>query len=216
MNRQNGFTIIELLIATLVFSMVLVLLSVGLIQISRVYYKGLTTSRTQQTARDITDNITRSIQFSGGSVTAVQGSGPYYFCVNNDRYTYQLNKQLTDSTTPTPSQANHVLIKDTVGACSGPASLTSLRGLTNATELMATNMRLSKLAFCTPGMTPTTDCPSPPANGSKLYSLTVRIVAGEDDLLDLSNPTQAKCVSAQTGTQFCAVAELQSTVGKRL
>lgn len=196
MNRR-GFTIIELMIATLVFSTILILLSVGLIQIARVYYKGLTTSRTQQTARGIMDDITRNIQFDGGNVIV----GANYFCVNNNRYTYQLNAELVDGTPDTlKHQANHVLIRDTDGSCSGPANFASLNP--GATELLATNMRLANLTVTRVG-------------ASNLYTIVIRVVAGDDDLLDLTSPTTAFCKGG-SGSQFCAVSELQSTVDKRI
>lgn len=193
MKRQQGFTIIELMIATLVFATILILLSVGLIQITRIYYKGLTTSRTQGTARNIMDDITRGIQFSGGRVTPLADDhGTKYFCVNNDRYSFRLNQKLVDG-------VNHVLVKDTDSACAGAANLSSPPA--GATELMAPNMRLAKLEIS--------------VGTNQLYSVTLRVVAGDNDLLDLTDPAKAFCRNG-SGSQFCAVSELQSTVEKRI
>ncbi len=216
--RQSGFTIIELLIATLVFSIILLLLSTGLIQIARIYYKGITTSRTQQTARTIMDSISRDIQFSGSSVPVTitsDGGGKYHFCVNNDRFTYQVNKQLADN--PTGNQVAHVLIKDSPATCSsaGPADLTA--PVAGAVELMGNNMRLVNLQISTPS--------------TSLYTVTVRVVAGDDSYIcsptagdcssgvtdpHITNPTDLTCKTLSTGSQFCAVSELQTTIQKRI
>ena len=59
---QSGFTLLELMIATTIFSVILLLCTVGLIQIGKTYYKGSAIVRTQNVARDITDNITQAIQ----------------------------------------------------------------------------------------------------------------------------------------------------------
>ncbi len=220
-SRQQGFTIVELLIATLVFSMILLLMSVALIQITRLYYKGITTARTQQTARNIMDSVTRGIQFSGGTVSAAPTcpsgpTNPCYFCVNDDRYTYQTNKQLVDGPLGT-DQARHVFIKESaVASCTtgGPGNLVTPPA--GAVELMGTNMRLVKMQL---------------SGAGNLYSVSVRLVAGESDLLcspsvagdcNTSAPSSSltnndvTCKNITKGTQFCAAAELQSTVQKRI
>ena len=50
---QKGFTVLELMIATTVFSVMLLLTTTGMIQIGKVYYKGLVTAKTQDTVRSI-------------------------------------------------------------------------------------------------------------------------------------------------------------------
>src|SRR3989344_6639968 len=120
--RKEGFTIVELLIATSVFAVLLLLCSVALIQISRVYYKGVTTTRTQEASRNIIDDISRGIQFSGGTVTDplpdVSQPGVSYFCVNNARYTYKLDTQVTDNSPQGGlQQGYHALAQDTTNSC---------------------------------------------------------------------------------------------------
>jgi len=216
MKHNQGFTIIELLVASLVFATILTLVSVGLLQVGKVYYKGVTTTRTQETTRDIMDTISRTIQFDGGTVTPITvdgGTNLSYFCINNDRYTFTLGKQLTDDTSPGPNQSNHVLVKDSA-PCGGSADFGALSP--TATELMATRMRLVKLQLNN--------------LGGSLYSVTVRVVSGDDDLLcspgvpgdcNLTTPTtnldkdDLTCKSI-TGGQFCAPAQLQAAVQKRI
>ncbi len=212
--QQAGFTIIELMIATVVFSTILVLISVGLLQVSRLYYKGITTTRTQQTARGIMDDIARSIQFSGGNVTSVSGSNPSFFCVDNKRYSFFIGKQLVDGTPDTTiDQTNHALIRDTSTSCGSAADMVNLGNNQDPVEMMAVNMRLSKLIVCVPGMLATVDCPNPPATGSNLYTVTVGVVSGENDILDAS---KTRCKGGRSGGQFCAVSELSTTVEKRI
>ncbi len=98
-DKQKGFTIIELLLATAVFSLVLVGATSALIQIGRMYYKGLTTSNTQETARRIMEDVSRNIQFSGATPTDTPGGGLAVnyngtdialisFCIGSLRYSY--------------------------------------------------------------------------------------------------------------------------------
>ena len=73
---QKGFTIVELLISSLVFSLVLLTVTIGVIQITRVYYKGITESTAQNAARDALDTISQAIQFNGGEVSKTNPSAP--------------------------------------------------------------------------------------------------------------------------------------------
>jgi prepilin-type N-terminal cleavage/methylation domain-containing protein len=102
--KQYGFTIIELMFAMMIFSAILIAASAGIIQVGRMYYKGVTITRTQSAARQIVDDIARPIQFSGkapiiNTVGASFGSGAgqiqaYALCVGSTRYSYVLDAQV--------------------------------------------------------------------------------------------------------------------------
>src|SRR3990172_9120101 len=73
----GGFTIVELMIATTIFSVILLIVTFGMLQIGRTYYKGITLTKTQNAARSIIDTISQDIQFSGEGVTdSVSGTFP--------------------------------------------------------------------------------------------------------------------------------------------
>jgi prepilin-type N-terminal cleavage/methylation domain-containing protein len=65
--EQSGFTIVELMIATTVFSVILLLCTYGLIQIGRNYYKGSIVSRTQNVTRAVLDDVTQSITYGASA-----------------------------------------------------------------------------------------------------------------------------------------------------
>ena len=205
----QGFTIIELMIATTVFSLVLLLCAAGLIQIGRTYNKGLTTNKTQATARSLIEEISRAIQFSGGAVATTPTTRtpgvPYVFCVDDKRYTVLPDKQLKDSPADN-TQSKYAVVSDTFAGCSAsspPAAVTdngfNISSLVNGRELLAPNMRIARL-----------EVNSKPNN---LYEVIVRVVYGDEDLLDNSH---SNCRNVKAGTQFCAVSELSTVVEKRL
>ena len=204
-NKSNGFTIIELMIATTVFSLVLLLCTFGLLQIGRVYYKGVTGARVQESLRNVTDEISRSIQFSGGTVvpspSTITPGTAFVFCIDDQRYSAVTDRQLTE-TNPNPilSQTYHVLVVDTLSGCnssSPPQDLT--QPVVNGKELLGPNMRLSKLEVKT--------------TGTNLYQINIRIVYGDDDIL---NAAHTSCADVRAGTQFCAANEFNTVVQKRL
>lgn len=217
---QWGFTIVELLIATVIFSVVLLLITVGILQVARVYYKGVTETNTQNAARNIIDTIAQSIQFSGGDVTNASGTRTpgtaYAFCIGNQRFSYMLGYQVEDSPDPAKHQTYHALVQDTPSgsACGGATPAQPLNtSSVNGREMLGPHMRLSNLVV-------------QHISGTSSYEVKVRVVYGDYDLLFSPDPTapaatddtypDAKCLGVRAGTQFCAVAELSTVVQKRV
>lgn len=119
--HQRGFTIVELMIAMAVFQVVLMITLVSYMQISKFYTKSINAARLQQTAGNVVDEISRSIQNTGGlvassdlfsAVNAADPSGPQdrtntrnitvdtktidgnafsVLCVDSTRYFYRLS-----------------------------------------------------------------------------------------------------------------------------
>lgn len=208
MNEQKGFTIIELLIATTVFATVLLAITYGLLQIGRTYYKGITSTKTQQAARNIMDDISRTIQFSKGTIntanmTTISG-GIGRFCIGDRRYTYQLDRQLVD-TNPTSDQATHILVADKNSGCTANRNMaTAVTGTDR--ELMEPLMRLGKLNV------------QPVNAANSLWKIDVTVISGERDLLRDSDGDGIMdgCANVLSGTQFCAVSALSTIVQQRL
>lgn len=205
---QRGFTIMELLIATLVFSIVLLLVTAGILQIARVYLKGVTESNTQNTARSIMDTISQAIQFSGGDVTEAIATTPgtdYSFCVGNQQFSYRLGWQVEDRHDPTPTvtQTWHALVQNSASGCSSSSPAQVLTSETiSGRDLVGPHMRLSKLIVDN--------------IGGNLYKVQVKVVYGDSDLLNNPTAGNASCRGVQAGTQFCSVSELSTIVVKRV
>jgi prepilin-type N-terminal cleavage/methylation domain-containing protein len=72
--RQDGFTVVELLIATVVFTMVLLVITSGVTHFTHAYYKGVHQSSTQTTSRNVINTIAQNIQYGGGKKDFTQRS----------------------------------------------------------------------------------------------------------------------------------------------
>lgn len=125
--HQQGFTIIELLIAIVTFSLVLLVVTGAIIQFSKVYYKGVATSKTQEAVRLVSEDMTRAAQFSKSAVTSVPG----VYCFGDKRYRYDIGN--------TPSKGIG-LIADESSNCD-----TSSPGKTDSRQLLGENMKLLRL-----------------------------------------------------------------------
>ena len=196
--RPEGFTIVELMIATLVFSMILLIIMTGVIQVTRTYYKGITENNTQTTARTIMDTVSQAIQFNGGIVSntpAYQSGTPLVTCVGGQQFIYMLGKELVDGTN------NHVIYQSNSAGCSAGSG--SFSGASGGRELMSPHMRLSNFSVTN-------------IAGTNSYAIDVKVVYGDDDLLNDPTGTDASCEGVTAGTQFCAVSELSTVVTKRV
>ncbi len=228
---EQGFTIVELMVATVVFSVVLLVLTFGVIQMSRIYDKGITETNTQNVARNIMADISQTIEFSGGqvgqtNVTNVGSAGQTFaFCIGDRAYYYQLGYELEDN--PSSSQAYHgLVVVDNDNTCPSHSGGYNLKtssvvppdahcpnsppaGVTCGKEFLLPSMRLTTLKV--------TAVP----NTTNLYSVSVQVTYGDDDLLN--NPNNINGLSGNltnckggAGQQFCATSDLQTVVEKRV
>lgn len=123
-SNQSGFTIVELMIATVVFSLVLLVCSYAIIHVGRMYYKGMVMSRTQDVSKKIVDDVVETIKFHGTG-TFISDEGCYI--IGSIRYKYSNDRVESDS--------NFGLLKDSMSSCDQPPA--------GKEEFVGKNMRLA-------------------------------------------------------------------------
>jgi len=216
--NNKGFTILELMIATTVFSMVLLVCALAIIQVGRMYYKGTITTSTQVASRKFGEDVSQAIQFgSRASVYQFIRKSPIQsmsngtqtvdaeaICIGDVRYTYVIGK-------PQGAGANdskYVLWKDrnsVVSPCV-PVDITSAQPTTVGESMLGDRMRLAKFYI---------------VNIIGLYYISITVSYGDsDDLFDAPTATIPEqfgiCKGVNAGGQFCAVSRYNTVVGKRL
>lgn len=67
LNNQQGFTIIELMVALSILSVLLVITTVTMIQIGKLYSKGVNAAAVQNAARNIVGDVSGALQFGGST-----------------------------------------------------------------------------------------------------------------------------------------------------
>lgn len=223
---DKGFTIVELMIATSVLSLMLIMITVLMLSIGRLYYKGINQARVQDSVRSITDEISKHLELGDNFYHVTSGAEQAY-CLGSTRYTYILYRQM--GTDVSQMQSPHVLWRDnnpTPGSC--PSILPNLSAATptpGGTELMAPHARLINLSI----------------SGTSPYTVSVGEAYGDNDLLcDTGAPGDCNATGVgaymssiisggaaptsplaihckgKTGDQFCATAKLTTTVVRRL
>jgi prepilin-type N-terminal cleavage/methylation domain-containing protein len=227
-SNEGGFTLIELLIATAVFSVVLLTISAGIIQIGRLYYKGITSARTQEVARTVMDDISQSIQFSSGQIVdigplnysnSLDRSNSRAVCVATKLYSFKFGQQR--------SGTRHSLVaRDVPNGCNTTPADDLDTGPIVGNELLGDSMRLADLIV------------QQQVGDVNTYRVSIRVVYGDDDLLCNADATNGPsscgstqqwtdvnaiaatrklaCKNIRSGTQFCAASELSTIVKRRL
>jgi prepilin-type N-terminal cleavage/methylation domain-containing protein len=215
---SNGFALIELMIATVVFSVILLLTLGGFMQIGRTFYKGVTISRTENTIRTITDNLSSDIRVSpveAATATRVSSTGVSYFCIRKHIYYFRagvIYDRDSGSINRPNVNSSYGLKRDNIDTVCNDTALAALINspTSNAQELLGEKMRVSKLQVSCSAIT-----------SNRLCELTIRIAYGDNDLLYSpsgllpSTPyqaTDAVCKGATSGTQFCATADINTSV----
>ena len=234
--HQSGFTIIELMIATAVFTIILLLTTTTVIGISQTYIKGSIESNDQDTATNVLNDISQDIEYNNGSTintsglyTTINGTitpdhnseNEYYFCIGNDVYAYSFDTPLNTSSTNT--KYNIGLVRYTSDSC--PSSMnalpTSLSAMpTGFEELLVQNERVGGLFIQGQAI-----------NGAEAYSVMVEIgyaTATSDNIIsdngtykDATTVPPAnyvypyQCLSG-LDSSFCAVTNLTTMVVPRI
>lgn len=226
-SRQAGFTIVELMIATMVFSTIVLVITFGIMQFSRAYYRGTTTTSLQNTTRNVMDSVSQAIQFSGSDVVTASttsdtpGTDPLEkwntYCIGGTQFDVDLY-YMRNGTTPITGQRPHVLYSTT----SGSSCAHKVFDPAASHDLVDPNVRAVKFAV------------QKSSDGANLWSVDIRLAYGRIYLLcspsvGASDPSSCSSTGDATdihhsdltckvtaGSQFCAVSELTTIVQKRV
>ena len=198
--KPYGFTILEIMIATTIFGVILLILAAGILSFARNYFASVTRSTTQATARSAAEDIARAIQFSGEEPTRITTPTKEAVCIGNVGYIGFIGVKLTGT--------NHGLIKRVLPtgtiSCSNFVSAFAYNAATDQ-ELLAKNTRLSIMKA--------------PSLGDGASSVHIRVVYGDDNLLNTSvtpsDWSDLQCIGG-VDAQYCAVSDLTTTVQRRL
>src|SRR5665213_2350432 len=152
---NSGFTILELIIATAIFSGALLMLMLGFLSISKSYTRGLTVTETQNTARNVINATSQSIEF--GSISSYQPppapppSGPVsgWFCADNYIFAYTLGQEVTASHNALERIPSAIcpIPSSNCPTQSGAISADCYANATGAVELLGPRMRLAALSI---------------------------------------------------------------------
>lgn len=196
-SKEKGFTIIEILIATTIFSVVLLVFLTAFVKISQVFYKGVTMSQVQEATRNTLNSISDDIQFTKNPPSPNPATD--YFCIADHRYTFKKGVQVA-------SGVYAGVYRENVGAnCQDP--LVVPVDTNTAEQMLGNGMQLNDLNV---------NCPT-----NNACNVRILVVYYGNDNTVLISPshsspewqaTDAQCSGPAISSQLCATAVYQSTV----
>lgn len=206
---SHGFTIIETLLAIAVFSLILILLVTGVMQISRSFMRGVNTTALQSTTRSISDRLSQDLQVSTYSGSINQVAELQYFCVGGNQYVFTPGVEYTKSN----GTVGLVVTRMSTPDCSAPAL-----PLAGQTQLLSEHTRVLFLKITRATSVST----------GSYYKLSIALGAGASDLFCLQNDATCEPASSDevygesvkcqtgSGSEFCAVSKLNVLVQPRI
>ena len=209
---QKGFTVIELLIATSVFSTVLLIAATGIVHVGRLFQRGITGSLTQEVARSTIDFIKDDFELSGGYFKRLPPYGANEgFCIGSRLYSYQVGLKIGSNGVgramvvrdfPSCDLSTVVHPDDIVtgiGYDLATGTNTDVSG--NMREFLGPNMRLNSFSVT----------PSPAASPKPTgLTISIDVISGDDDLI-----ASGLCRGGP-GSEYCSNAPLLTYAVRRL
>jgi len=230
--NQAGFTIAELLIATAVFSVVLLAALAAFLGVGHLFYKGVSLTSTQNAATQVLNDMSNSVQSASFVSSPALSNGYIYTCIGNTRYTYTISTangaavMASDGGGLTAGGlqngdhgGNFGLLKDTLAGsttCSPPCApgggCADPLNPNTSVEMLGQNMRVENL-FITGA-----NCSS-----STLYNINLWVAYGDNSVFNYSNGPASPCggvapnktltcAGGQSSQAFCAVVNLSTTI----
>ena len=212
-----GFTVVELLVASVIFSVIILVALSGFIEIGRLFYKGSIYTANQQAARTITDKVGSDMNATSSVVgpTATGTGQKRFYCIGNVRYTFTLGQVVNLDNHGTTNSSNFGILRDKLpgaSSCADPFSGSSPVPIAvDAAELLGNRMRLN--SFC---ITKNTS-----VSYGNLYAISVNIVTGDDKYITLKTNTSpplctatssALCNANLSVSQYCAGSDLTTSI----
>lgn len=225
MKKNNGFTIVEFLIASTVFTIVLVTALGLIVSFTRHFYKAVNSSTTQSGARTIITAVSNAIEFApqDSIVTSASNNstGVDSYCIGYTQFDYKLYAEQGYNSKNAIWETNSAIPNGTCTTNSTPQS-TSIILLSNNMRLI--NFNVSPVAQdcldqCNYRVTAVVAYGnnSVLCNTSKYQNCTTNGSDNASVTNGWSSLTSSTTGCVQTvGTQFCDVASLTSTIGMRL
>jgi prepilin-type N-terminal cleavage/methylation domain-containing protein len=213
---QSGYTISEVSIATAVFSVILLVALVSFFGVSKLFYKGISITKTQEVASNILSDVQGDFR-NASLVTPLQSVNGYnYYCVGTSRYTMNIGHQVdlnTEISSPNHSagSGNFGILKDQVdnGNCKPPCDDTNPvicnngKYFSSAIELLGQNMRVQQLDI-------------KPIATTNLFNISLVIAYGDTDLFDFKDAADPSTIFCKDGVadQYCSVATVSTSITK--
>lgn len=184
--NKRGFTIVELMIAMVIFSVASLMTTGIVIGMSRQYQKGSYTAQLNDASRTVHQDIRDAIAYSKAFTPIANSGSIRFFCASNNLYYW-------DQTIP--GTIRYGLYKRSLTASQGCTAANASGGA----NLLPSNGFVGELSINQSG---------------DIYNVYTRFNVGTSDMFTNANYTN--CLPTLRGGDFCSVVNYNSSVVSRL
>lgn len=212
--KPTGFTLVELLLALAFIGFIMVFAITTIIQVMRTYNKGLALKEINQTARAVTEDMSRVIRATSrySVVTAPlmdPGGSKGRVCFDGVSYVWNFTNTTTNVYTDDSPVTMARVIDPGSSLCVAASGIYPKVDRTKATELLTNRVWVHQLTVT-------------PSVGGGFYDIFMQLSTSDDPsqpalTYDSANPDPKQRVTCKgdSGGQFCAVANFSTTVNAR-
>lgn len=214
--RQTGFTLVELMLAMVFVSGLLLAIALLTIQVLNIYTKGVTIAAVDSAGQVITKELRDAVNSAApGNVKAVSTSTAGRLCVDGTSYIWNTGDTLNNATATAnkyrsgtdPRNIRFAKVLDSGQTLCTAGNLTPDIDRSKSTELLSAvdrNLAIRSLAITSTNPTP---------SGQVIY--TFRLTLGTNDINQTSTfGGQTECkppADAPNGDEFCAINSFEFT-----
>lgn len=239
--NQKGFTIIELMIALVILSFILLVSTAVFIALGNLFKKGQTETSTQNIALNVENNVTGDIKLNqqilsatsnclgdlcGASYSVSSGSSTvqaivYAYCIGTYRYSFVLDREQISTSSGLVAgqhQTYHALYLDQISPGQACVPLNLLASNPESGSMSGINGSGQDLL---PNSMRVLEFSINNTSNPLLYSIDLSLAYGDNDLLNISpsynssslgpNQYTGSCID-QAGQRFCDVVNFSTAV----
>ncbi len=186
-SSDEGFTLVELLMAMAFFSFILLFITTGFLIVGRAYNKGITVKLVQDEGRRVMEQLTRDMR----TASSINTSDLECIAINETIYYWSVPIDDTNSASP------KFLLREDNKSCSSRTNNPAASGVQNVLHerLGVQDMKITEM-------------------GGKFYKIELVLSTNETILIDLTNAI-AKCDESVSGSQYCDVVDFTTIVSTR-
>ena len=204
-HSKDGFTLIELMFAMVFVAFIMIFIVTSIIQTMRIYNKGLAIRDINQSGRQLSEDMTRTLRYASATQVSLNGynAAAQRICANGVSYVWNLegaaglnqinNYSDGDATTP----IRFIRVDDRSGTlCSNP---TLAVPKANSRDLLSSQLTVERLKFDS-------------SEAGRIVTIDALISTdGENIPKPGVTPSGFECPDGSEGA-FCAFGEFQTTV----
>lgn len=188
MKKNDGFTLVELLLAMAFFSFILLFVTTGFVMVNRAYTKGLTVKQIQDEGRRVMEDLTRKVRVASSEGINIF---PSEDCIEISGTIYYWSIPIDSGDTESPSR----LYEEDGGDCSS---------VNPANSVSMLNDRVGVQFMEVVGV----------AGSNSVYSIKLVLSTSETDLITGDLTENANCGTG-SGYQYCDVISFDTVVSVR-